>query len=319
MRNTHTSVTDRPSKLIYSKVRENGGITYKFVYSPEAKKCNNGLLSGQRDIHITDNSPFGDQDFVFNTFNKTVYKIVPDDSPREILASPKNIILGALNDKLFFRIILTTDPDLIEAGVQPIEDGFIEWFAKNPTEKVGVTEISRCCGRCNGIDDLCYADMTCDLHHKTGCDICYGRRVKYQLEMAREEIQPEDVFNDTKRESIKAKILAETTEETKQKARAYGDSLVGSKQITPEEAALNYSKKFLDNGENSEFEAQAALIGFLEGYNLAQKQSYTLDQISKDFVGEGKSGGYFDDYLDYRITSDNKITFKEWFKTQKKK
>jgi hypothetical protein len=32
-----------------------------------------------------------------------------------------------------FKIILTTDQNLIADGVQAIDDEFIEWFAKNPT------------------------------------------------------------------------------------------------------------------------------------------------------------------------------------------
>ena len=33
---------------------------------------------------------------------------------------------------------------------------------------------SRCCGRCNGIDDICVADMVCGEHREQGCKICYG-------------------------------------------------------------------------------------------------------------------------------------------------
>ena len=35
---------------------------------------------------------------------------------------------------------------------------------------------SRCCGRCDGVNDLCVADMVCDEHDKMGCEICYGKR-----------------------------------------------------------------------------------------------------------------------------------------------
>lgn len=35
------------------------------------------------------------------------------------------------------------------------------------------------------------------------------------------------------------------------------------KQETLEEAAKSFSKQFLNNGENSEFEAQAAYLGFI--------------------------------------------------------
>ncbi len=34
---------------------------------------------------------------------------------------------------LYKKIILTTDPDLIKDGVQPIDDEFLEWFVKNST------------------------------------------------------------------------------------------------------------------------------------------------------------------------------------------
>ena len=35
---------------------------------------------------------------------------------------------------------------------------------------------SRCCGRCDGVHDLCVADMVCDEHDEQGCEICYGAR-----------------------------------------------------------------------------------------------------------------------------------------------
>lgn len=51
-----------------------------------------------------------------------------------------------------------------------------------PTEQPSeVEEISRCCGRCNGVDDLCYTDMCCDDHHIYGCEVCYGKRITYKI------------------------------------------------------------------------------------------------------------------------------------------
>ena len=35
---------------------------------------------------------------------------------------------------------------------------------------------SRCCGRCDGVNDLCVADMICDKHNEMGCEICYGEK-----------------------------------------------------------------------------------------------------------------------------------------------
>ena len=53
---------------------------------------------------------------------------------------------GVIDDKDYWevrkdyeKIILTTDPKLIEDGVQAIDDEFLEWFVKNPScEKVDV-------------------------------------------------------------------------------------------------------------------------------------------------------------------------------------
>jgi len=45
---------------------------------------------------------------------------------------------------------------------------------------------------------------------------------------------------------------------------------------------------------------------------------YTLEQISKDFIGEEGQSGYFDDWLDYRLDSKNKLSFREWFEQFKK-
>lgn len=32
---------------------------------------------------------------------------------------------------------------------------------------------NRCCGRCDGVNDLCVTDMICEKHSQTGCIICY--------------------------------------------------------------------------------------------------------------------------------------------------
>lgn len=109
------------------------------------------------------------------------------------------------------KIILTTDPNLIKDGVQVIPDEFLEWFVKNPSceyveikkhiidmsiyvenmnkctdpnyveyEIINPKRFIRCCGRCNGVDDICYSDITCNSHKALGCEKCYGKRVEYK-------------------------------------------------------------------------------------------------------------------------------------------
>lgn len=35
---------------------------------------------------------------------------------------------------------------------------------------------NRCCGRCDGINDICVADTTCEAHNVLGCELCFGPR-----------------------------------------------------------------------------------------------------------------------------------------------
>lgn len=63
---------------------------------------------------------------------------------------------------------------------------------------------------------------------------------------------------------------------------------------------------------------------FIAGAKWQQERSFTLEQISKNFIGEN-TYGYFDEYLDYRLNLNNensehkRPTFKEWFEQFKKK
>lgn len=58
-----------------------------------------------------------------------------------IVKADKNFIFNCDHefDKFWRKVILTTDPQLIADGVQPIDDTFLEWFVKNPScERVEV-------------------------------------------------------------------------------------------------------------------------------------------------------------------------------------
>jgi hypothetical protein len=94
-------------------------------------------------------------------------------------------------------------------------------------------------------------------------------------------------------------------------------SLQEVKQETFEEGFNNHYKN-INYTEDSIYK-ETVKRDFLAGAKWQQERSFSLEQISKEFVGEGKLGGYFDDYLDYRIDNGNKITFKEWFEQFKKK
>ena len=62
----------------------------------------------------------------------------------------------------------------------------------------------------------------------------------------------------------------------------------------------------------------AFLSGIIAGANWQAERMYSLEQISKEFIGEEGQSGYFDDWLDYRLDTGNKLSFKEWFEQVKK-
>ena len=90
------------------------------------------------------------------------------------------------------------------------------------------------------------------------------------------------------------------------------------KQETLEEATEKFSKQFLNNGDNSEFEAQAALLGVKFGAKWQAERMYSEEDI-KNLI---KIIEWYDNESDVRPNYNEKIedlTMWEWFEQFKKK
>jgi hypothetical protein len=107
MKNIHILPTDRPSRLY-----KNDDVVGLHPIPT--------TLFPRIDIYITSDEEIKDGDWYFDE-NKL--KVKRYFEKRE--AYPSLIHR--------FKIILTTDPDLIKDGVQAIDDEFLEWFVKNPS------------------------------------------------------------------------------------------------------------------------------------------------------------------------------------------
>jgi len=68
-------------------------------------------------IYITNDEEIKEGDWRYNSIDNTVYQKKFDKT----------------SFAYEYKIILTTDQDLIKNGVQPIDDEFLEWFVKNPS------------------------------------------------------------------------------------------------------------------------------------------------------------------------------------------
>lgn len=101
-KNIHVLPTDKPSRLHL----QNGNLVlHRLQYTLVAQH-----------IYITSDEKFKDEDYFLNIAFDTVHTN------------------GSTIDSQYCKkIILTTDQDLIKDGVWGIEDGFLEWFVKNPS------------------------------------------------------------------------------------------------------------------------------------------------------------------------------------------
>jgi hypothetical protein len=123
MKNVHLIATDKPSRLGY--LTKKGKEVYKDLRVFD-KLMPNILDSENQHIYITSDEKPKEGNWVDDGTNNP-YKWTKNDV-EDCLYNP-----GVANYKGCKKTILTTDQDLINDGVQAIDDEFLEWFVKNPS------------------------------------------------------------------------------------------------------------------------------------------------------------------------------------------
>jgi hypothetical protein len=106
MKNVHLLPTDKPSRLIVHSTLLN---EFRLLDKPYDDWLH------KRHIYITSDEEIKEGDWVIYKTGEIVQYLVK------------------LNTDNLKKIILTTDQDLIDDGVQAIDDTFLEWFVKNPS------------------------------------------------------------------------------------------------------------------------------------------------------------------------------------------
>jgi len=115
MKNIHLIPTENPSRLF----KDDFG---KYFISINIDQEQNHFTP--QNIYITNSEEIKEGDSIFETDTNTINVAGKDYVENEV----------------DFKIILTTDQDLIKNGVQAIDDEFLTWFVKNPTcEEVYIT------------------------------------------------------------------------------------------------------------------------------------------------------------------------------------
>jgi hypothetical protein len=119
MKNIHLIATNKPSRLIKNNLGYGicpTGFTASDLDLIQAKFVN---------INITNDSEIKVGDwFYYKHFGEDIIDKADEDTD---LVNLNN------RDRFFQKIILTTDQELINDGVQSIDDEFLEWFVNNPS------------------------------------------------------------------------------------------------------------------------------------------------------------------------------------------
>lgn len=129
MKNIHVLPTDKPSRLYKSKITQDIFISDNMSQHGDATYNLNIHITSDEEIKMGDYSfylPFGvGKNIVID--GELCFHIEAKDGK------------GSFTQRTYQtldrnkKIILTTDADLINDGVQAIEDDFLEWFVKNPS------------------------------------------------------------------------------------------------------------------------------------------------------------------------------------------
>ena len=118
MKNLHVLTTENQSRLRYNIITKIWELNEFPKYHTDIKSTHN--------IYITSDEEIKMQDWCITAKGNLLQMIEGDTALGFALLGCK-------------KIILTTDPDLIEKDVQPINEVFLNWFIKNPScEEVAI-------------------------------------------------------------------------------------------------------------------------------------------------------------------------------------
>ena len=140
MKNIHILSTDEQIKNVGDVVKDLYGDIHIFTKKNEGKEYVKTIT--KLNIYITSDEEIKEGDWCYDSDGKQILQF--NNKIVVLLANQQKEKYGV---KSFFKIILTTDQDLIKDGVQAIDIEFLEWFVKNPScEEVEIDTIETLTG-----------------------------------------------------------------------------------------------------------------------------------------------------------------------------
>ena len=288
MKNIYILPTDKPSRLGY--LTKKGKEVYKDLRL-FGRLMPNILDSENQNISIT-------SDKEISGFENNIWVIKGD----RIFLWQNTMALVSNNKPR--KIILTTDQDLINDGVQEINYEFLEWFVNNPGfEKIEVIKTHLCTQTGLPCGMQCLNEETCN------------ENITYKIIIPKKE--PKCLY-DTPRscENSECRVLN----------KCNGDK-VKSKQETLEEAKIKIYKDYW-NFEHTQWIKSSFFNGFEAGAKWQAEKMYSEEGLKNAF-DSAREFNSLDGVVDVHIVlsmggdvSDLQplyFTFEEWFEQFKKK
>lgn len=206
MKNIHILPTDKPSRLSFDFDED------KYLLTDELVLFDNQNLLENRHIYITSGEEIKVDDWC----------IINSRYISKCVRRSKTYINGSFYTSGCKKIILTTDQDLIEKGVQEIPDEFLEWFFNNSS-----------CEYVEVVDGIYFDDV-----EWISC---------YKIIIPKEETKPKTILESLQeylKNTPKEKVLEDWNEfqHLDNEGITINEFLENQKQETFEEAAKNYGK-----------------------------------------------------------------------------
>ena len=258
MKNIHILPTDKPSRFALKSNEEFVLSNHLYSNSPNFTNYH---------IYITSDEEIKDGDwFIHSSHGTTTLLKCKSTNSKEIIDNEdKSCWLEYSN-----KIILTTDQDLINDGVQEIDDEFLEWFVKNPSCEEVVVEKKMLCDYCG--------EENCDNLRCRG----YLDSVWYEIITPKEESKPileslQEYFKNTTKE----KVIEDWNEfqHLDEEGITVKEFLENQKQKTLEEVAEKYSENWEEitglDYENT-VPSEVNKLDFINGAKWQQEQNKNL-------------------------------------------
>ena len=203
-------------------------------------------------------------------------------------------------------VIMTTDQDLINDGVQEIDDEFLEWFVKNPNCDWVVLDKKMLCNYCG--------EENCDNLRCRG----YTDSVWYEIIIPKEETKPKTILESLQeyfKNTSKEKVIEDWNEfqHLDEEGITVKEFLENQKQETLEEAAKKYSENWEEitglDYENA-VPSEVNKLDFIKGAKWQQERKYSEEDLRQAFFSGCQSERQFKPRIK---------CWEEWFEQFKKK